>query len=34
MYLSMLNEKQKENFMELAYQMAFIDNNFSEKEKL
>ena len=34
MYLSMLNEKQKENFMELAYQMAFIDNNFSEKEKI
>lgn len=34
MYLSMLNEKQKENFLELAYQMAFIDNSLDEKEKI
>lgn len=34
MYLSMLSGKQKENFLELAYQMAFIDNDFSEKERI
>ncbi len=33
MYLSMLSEKQKEYFLELAYQMAIIDNDFSEKER-
>lgn len=34
MYLSMLNEKQKEYFLELAYQLALIDNDFSEKERI
>jgi len=30
----MLNEKQKENFLKLAYQMALIDNNLNENEKI
>lgn len=30
----MLNEKQKEIFLDLAYQLAFIDNDFSEKERV
>lgn len=34
MYLSMLTEKQKEYFLKLAYQMALIDNNLSENEKI
>lgn len=33
MYLSMLNEEQKGMFLELAYQLALIDNDFSEKER-
>lgn len=34
MYLIVLNEKQKELFLELAYQLALIDNDFSEKEQV
>jgi len=30
----MLNEKQKNIFLELAYQMALIDNDYSEKERV
>lgn len=34
MYLSRLSEKQKNLFLELAYQLALIDNDYSEKEKI
>lgn len=34
MYLSLLKEEQKGVFLELAYEMAFLDNDFSEQEKL
>lgn len=34
MYLSGLSEKQKNLFLELAYQLALIDNDYSEKEKI
>lgn len=34
MYLSKLSEKQKNLFLELAYQLALIDNDYSEKEKI
>ena len=34
MYLSLLKEEQKGVFLELAYEMAFLDNEFSEKEQL
>lgn len=33
MYLSLLKEEQKGVFLELAYEMAFLDNDFSEQEK-
>ena len=34
MYLSRLNEKQKNLFLELAYQLALVYNDYSEKEKI
>lgn len=34
MYLSLLEEEKKRVFLELAYEMAFLDNDFSEKEQL
>ncbi len=34
MYLSMLSEKRKNDFLELAYHMALINNDFSEKERI
>ena len=33
MYLIMLNDEEKELFLELAYQIAFSDGSFSEEEK-
>lgn len=33
MYLGLLKEKQKELFLELAYNLASIDGNYSDKEK-
>ncbi|MBP3476662.1 MAG: hypothetical protein J6K48_10130 [Lachnospiraceae bacterium] len=33
MYLSLLKEEQKRVFLELAYEMAFLDNDFGEKEQ-
>lgn len=33
MYLSMLSRNQKELFLELAYQLAFADKDYSENEK-
>lgn len=34
MYLSMLREEHKTVFLELAYELAFLDNDFSEKERI
>lgn len=33
MYLSMLNDTQKELFLELAYKLASIDGNYTEQEQ-
>ena len=34
MYLSLLNEKQKESFMDLAYLLSSVDGDFSDEEPL
>lgn len=34
MYLQQLNQSEKENFLELAYLFADIDNEFADEEKL
>ncbi len=34
MYLSLLNEKQKESFMDLAYLLSSVDNDFSDEEHM
>lgn len=34
MYLSLLKEEEKKIFLELAYEVVFLDNDFSEKEQL
>ncbi len=33
MYLALLNEKEKELFLGLAYNLAYIDGNYSDKEQ-
>jgi len=34
MYLSLLNEKQKESFMDLAYLLSSVDGDFSDEEQM
>lgn len=34
MYLSLLKEEQKRVFLELAYEIAFLDNDLSEEERI